>query len=69
MATFLVRLPDDELEALRTEAERQQRSMNELARDALRTAVAGESREELMRRLAARVIESDHDILKHLADV
>ena len=68
MATFLIRLDDDELDALRRTAQTQGRSMNELAREGLRAVTTGAAREERIRALAARVISEHAGLLERLGD-
>ena len=68
MATFLIRLPDSELEALREAAMHEQRSMNDLARDAIRQAVDHGSRDDRIRALTRRILSDDAELLKRLAD-
>ena len=69
MATFLVRLPDDEMEALASAANDQQRSMNELVRDGIRQAIDNSGgREERIRTLTRRIMAEDAGLLERLAD-
>ncbi|MDQ1730472.1 MAG: hypothetical protein QOK10_631 [Pseudonocardiales bacterium] len=68
MATFLVRLDDRELEALRDAAEAQGRSMNDLAREGLRAVSSQAAREEKVRALARRVMSEDAGLLKRLGE-
>ena len=69
MATFLVRLPDDGMEALRAAANDQQRSMNELVRDGIRQAIDNSGgREERIRTLTRRIMAEDAGLLGRLAD-
>lgn len=69
MATFLVRLTDDELEALRRAANDAQRSMNDLARDGIRQVVDGGRHEDRIREIGRRIVARDADVLKRLADL
>lgn len=69
MATFLLRLPDEEMTALRHAAEAQHRSMNEVARDGIRQIVDGGSRERHIRELTRRIMSEDASLLKRLADL
>lgn len=68
MATFLIRLPDAELDALRTAAEAQHRSMNELARDGIRQVTDTRARDDRIRELTRRIMTEDAYLLKRLAD-
>lgn len=68
VATFLVRLDDSELEALRAAAEAQGRSMNDLAREGLRAVTSGAAREEKVRALAQRVMAEHGGLLKRLGE-
>jgi plasmid stability protein len=68
MATFLVRLDDSELEALREAAEAQGRSMNDLAREGLRAVTSGGAREEKIRALTRRVMSEQAGLLKRLGE-
>lgn len=68
MATFLVRLDDSELEALRAAAETQGRSMNDLAREGLRTVTSGAAREEKARALTKRVMSAHAGLLTRLGE-
>lgn len=68
VATFLVRLDDSELEALRSAAEAQGRSMNDLAREGLRLVSSGAEREERVRALAKRVMTEHSGLLKRLGE-
>jgi plasmid stability protein len=68
MATFLIRLDDNELEALRDAAEAQGRSMNELAREGLRAVTSGAAREEKVRALTGRVMSDHANLLKRLGE-
>jgi plasmid stability protein len=68
MAGFLIRLDDDELEALRQTAEAQGRSMNDLAREGLRLVTTGAARDERIRGLARRVVSEHADLLKRLGE-
>jgi Arc-like DNA binding domain len=70
MATFLIRLPDEELAALRRAAGEEHRSMNDLARDGIRRVIdSGASREERVRALTRRIMSEDAGLLKRLADL
>jgi hypothetical protein len=64
MAKFLVRLSDDELEALRAAAAERGCSMNDLAREGIRQV----GREERIRFLTRRIMAEDDGILQRLAD-
>ena len=68
VATFLVRMDDSELEALRTAAEAQGRSMNDLAREGLREITSGAAREQKVRALARRVMSEHAGLLKRLGE-
>ena len=68
MATFLLRLDDSELEALREAAEAQGRSMNDLAREGLRAVTTGAAREEKVRALTRRVMSEHAGLLKRLGE-
>ena len=68
MASFLIRLDNDELEALRQAAETQGRSMNDLAREGLRLVTTEAARDERVRGLARRVVSEHADLLKRLAE-
>jgi hypothetical protein len=68
VATFLLRLPDTELEALRAAAEQEHRSMNDVARRAITEFTGRGSRDDYVRDLAQRVITEDEALLKRLAD-
>jgi plasmid stability protein len=68
VATFLIRLPDDELDALRLAATTADRSMNDVARDAIRQIVSGDSRDQRIRALTRRIMVEDAGLLKRLAD-
>jgi hypothetical protein len=68
MATFLIRLPDEEMEALRHTADDQHRSMNDVARDGIRQVVEGGHREQHIRELTRRIMSEDANLLKRLAD-
>ncbi len=68
MATFLLRLDDSELQALREAAEAQGRSMNDLAREGLRAVTTGAAREEKVRALTRRVMSDHAGLLKRLGE-
>ena len=68
MATFLLRLDDSELEALREAADAQGRSMNDLAREGLRAVTTGAAREEKVRALTRRVMSEHAGLLKRLGE-
>ena len=68
MASFLVRLDDAELEALRHVAEAQGRSMNDLAREGLRLVTTGAVRDERVRGLARRVVSEHAGLLERLGE-
>jgi hypothetical protein len=68
MATFLLRLDDSELEALREAADAQGRSMNDLAREGLRAVTTGAAREEKVRGLTRRVMSDHAGLLKRLGE-
>jgi hypothetical protein len=67
--TFLIRLPQEELDALRRAAEEQHRSMNEVAREAIRGVVTGATREEHVRALVRGIMHEDAEILERLANM
>jgi plasmid stability protein len=68
MATFLVRLDDGELEALREAAEAQGRSMNDLAREGLRAVTSEAAREDKVRALTRRVMADQAGLLRRLGE-
>ena len=68
VATFLIRLDDSELEALREAAEAQGRSMNDVAREGLRAVTSQAAREEKVRALTRRVMSEHADLLKRLGE-
>ncbi len=68
MASFLVRLDDAELDALRQAAEAQGRSMNDLAREGLRMVTTGAARDERVRGLARRVMSEHAELLTRLGE-
>lgn len=68
MATFLVRLDDSELEALRQAAEAQHRSMNDIAREGLRAVTTQAARDERVRVLANRVMSEHERLLMRLGE-
>ena len=68
MASFLVRLDDSELDALREAAEAQGRSMNDVAREGIRVMTSGAAREERVRALTRRVMSDHGNLLKRLGE-
>jgi plasmid stability protein len=68
VATFLIRLPDDELTALRVTAQHEQRSMNDLAREGIRHVTDTRNRDDRIRELTRRIMSEDAELLKRLAD-
>jgi hypothetical protein len=68
VATFLIRLPDDELTALRDAAQHEQRSMNDLAREGIRHVTDARNRDDRIRELTRRIMSEDAELLKRLAD-
>ncbi|HSU36699.1 MAG TPA: hypothetical protein VLJ88_13655 [Propionibacteriaceae bacterium] len=68
MATFLLRLDDRELQALREAAEAQGRSMNDLAREGLRAVTTGAAREQKVRALTRRVMSDHAGLLMRLGE-
>lgn len=68
MATFLVRLDDSELEALREAADAQGRSMNDVAREGLRVVTSQAAREDRVRALTRRVMSDHTNLLKRLGE-
>lgn len=60
-----LRLSDEEAEALRAQAERENRSMQEVAREAIRVYVSRrvQRREQALR----RIVDEDRDLLDRLA--
>lgn len=68
MATFLLRLDDSELEALREASEAQGRSMNDVAREGLRAVTSQAAREDKVRALTRRVMSDHTNLLKRLGD-
>jgi hypothetical protein len=68
MATFLIRLPDEELDALRDAAQHEQRSMNDLVREGIRHVTDIRSRDDRIRELTRRIMSEDAELLKRLAD-
>lgn len=68
VATFLIRLDDTELEALRQAAEAQGRSMNDVAREGLRAVTSQAAREEKIRALTRRVMSEHAGLLKRLGE-
>lgn len=68
MATFLLRLDDSELEALREAADAQGRSMNDLAREGVRAVSSGAAREDKVRALTRRVMFDHANLLKRLGE-
>lgn len=63
-----LRLTDEETEALRRQAEREHRSMQEVARLAIREHIARADRAAHVRRLATEVKERHADLLHRLAE-
>lgn len=68
LGSFLVRLDDNELDALRQVAYAQGRSMNDLAREGLRLVTSGAERDERVRGLARRVMTEHAGLLKRLGE-
>jgi hypothetical protein len=68
MATFLLHLDDEGLEALRRAAEAQGRSMNDLACEGLRLVASETERDAQIRGLARRVMSEDSELLRRLGD-
>jgi hypothetical protein len=68
MATFLVRLDESELEALRQASQAQHRSMNDIAREGLRTVTTQAARDERVRALARRVVSENERLLERLGE-
>lgn len=68
VATFLIRLDESELEALRQAAEAQGRSMNDIAREGLRVVTSEAAREEKIRALTRRVMSEHAGLLKRLGE-
>ena len=68
MPSFLIRLDDAELEALRQAAAAQGRSMNDLAREGLHLVTTGAARDERVRGLARRVVSEHAGLLKRLGE-
>lgn len=68
MATFLIRLDDNELEALREAARAQGRSMNDVAREGLRAVTSQAARDERVRVLTRRVMSEHAGLLKRLGE-
>lgn len=66
--SFLVRLDDSELDALRQAAKAQGRSMNDLARQGLRRVTTDADRDARVRSLARRVMSEHADLLKRLGE-
>lgn len=66
MASFLIRLDDAELDALRAASEAQGRSMNDVAREGLRLVTSDAAREERVRALARRVMSEHAGLLERL---
>lgn len=68
MATFLIRLDDSELEALREAAQAQGRSMNDVAREGVRAVTSQAARDERVRVLTRRVMSEHAGLLKRLGE-
>ena len=68
MASFVVRLDETELAALRAAAEAQGRSMNDLVRDAVRAVISAKTREDEVRALTERVLVEDAELLRRLGE-
>lgn len=68
MTSFLIRLDESELDALRVAAAAQGRSMNDLAREGLRAVTTDAAREERIRTLTRRVLSEHAGLLKRLSD-
>lgn len=68
MATFLIRLDDNDLKALREAAEAQGRSMNDVAREGVRAVSSAAAREEKVRSLTRRVMVQHAGLLKRLGE-
>lgn len=66
MSTLVIRLPDEELAALRERAVSEGRSMNDLARESLRFTVADRDRQA--RTMARRLMAEHAELLDRLAD-
>jgi predicted transcriptional regulator len=62
-----LRLTDDETEALRKRAEREGRSMQELARQAVREYIDGRNRIEVLDDLFDRAAAEDAELLDRLS--
>jgi predicted transcriptional regulator len=62
-----LRLTDDETEALRQTAEREHRSMQDVARTAIREYTG--KREQFLRGFLAEVVREDENLLKRLGDL
>ena len=61
-----LRLTDDESEALRARADREARSMQEVARDAIRSYIDNRSRTELVDRVLDRELPRYDEALRRL---
>lgn len=68
MTSFLIRLDESELDALRAAAAAQGRSMNDLAREGLRAVTSDVAREERIRTLTRRVRSEHVGLLRSLSD-
>ena len=68
MATFLIRLDDSELEALRQASEAQHRSMNDIAREGLRAVTTQAARDDRVRGLARRVMSDNAGLITRLGE-
>jgi predicted transcriptional regulator len=64
----LIRLDDDELGALRAAAEAQKRSMNDIAREGIRTVTSQAARDDKVRALTRRVMSEHAGLLKRLGE-
>ncbi|WP_298328923.1 ribbon-helix-helix protein, CopG family [Haloactinopolyspora sp.] len=62
-----LRLTDEETEALRRQAEREHRSMHEVARMAIQVYIERDARRDHVRELAAQVKERHAGLLDRLA--
>jgi predicted transcriptional regulator len=60
-----LRLSDEEADALRAQAERENRSMQEVAREAIRVYVSRRAR--LREQALRRIVDEDRDLLDRLA--
>lgn len=66
-ATFLVRLTEEERDALRAQADAEHRSMQEVARAAILERVAAASQRERALHTLSRVMERDAELLDRLS--